>query len=200
MIYRKRGAGQLYVDGRLIPSENIIDFISNMNNTRMMTIPHRWQYERDLSQFIDYLNSLDVDNNNMSDVMSYPYFKYLISRYNEYSMRYGSGEIIALKHTMRRDPHQILRRTQKLEWTKFLQTIFDWFISGSKTTLQRDSNMELSVDYQSGASGNRGEITSDDAMALFEQGMKKLTNAYTTFFNRFKEFIMSFVESLPQKT
>ena len=50
--------------------------------------------------------------------------------------------------------------------------------------LQRDSNMELSVDYQSGASsGNGGEITSDDAMAPFEQGMKKLTNAYTIYFN-----------------
>ena len=56
----KRGAGQLYIDGRLIPGENMIDFISNMNNTRMMTIPHRWHYERNLTQFIDYLNSLDV--------------------------------------------------------------------------------------------------------------------------------------------
>ena len=119
----KRGAGQLYVDGRLIPGENIIDFISNMNNTRMMTIPHQWHYKRDLTQFIDYLNSLDVDNN-MSDVMSYPYFKYLISRYNEYSSLYGTGKQISLKHTMRQDPYEILRRTQKLEWTKFLQTVF----------------------------------------------------------------------------
>ena len=86
----KRGAGQLYVDGRLIPGENMIDFISNMNNTRMMTIPHRWHYKRDLTQFINYLNLLDVDNN-MLDVMSYPYFKYLILRYNEYLSLYGTG-------------------------------------------------------------------------------------------------------------
>ena len=132
--------------------------------------------------------------------MSYPYFKYLISRYNEYSSLYGMGEQILLKHTMRRDPYEILQQTQKLEWTKFLQTVFDWFVStNSKTSgLQRDSNMELSVDYQSGAS-NGGEITSDDAMAPFKQGMKKLTNAYTIYFNQFKEFVMSFVDNLPME-
>ena len=121
----KRGAGQLYVDGRLIPGENIIDFILNMNNSRMMTIPHRWHYERNLTEFIDYLNLLnDSSLDNTSDVMSYPYFKYLISRYNEYSTRYGTGDIIALKHTMKRDPHQILQRTQKLEWTKIFADAF----------------------------------------------------------------------------
>ena len=126
--------------------------------------------------------------------MSYPYFKFLISRYNEYSARYGTGEIISLKHTFKRDPLQVLRRTQKIEWTKFLQTLFDWF-SSSNVNLQRGSDMEIALDYETGTSGNN-EITSD-AFEPLEQGMKKITNAYTMFYNRFKKFIITFVESLP---
>ena len=62
----KQGAGQLYVDGRLIPGENMIDFISNMNNLRMMTISHPWQFNNNLTHFIDYLRSLDNENDNNS--------------------------------------------------------------------------------------------------------------------------------------
>ena len=41
--------------------------------------------------------------------------------------------------------------------------------------------MELSIDSQLGPNID-GSITVD-AIAPFEQGMKKLTNAYSTFFN-----------------
>ena len=48
----KNGAGQLYVDARLIPGENMIDFISNMNNSRMMTISHPWQFNNNLMHIL----------------------------------------------------------------------------------------------------------------------------------------------------
>ena len=147
----KNGAGQLYVDRRLIPSENLIDFISNMNNSRMMTIPFRWQYDQNLSQFFNYLLALDHDFDDTSttsaDVMNYPYFKYLISRYNKYVSQYGR-DLISLKHTFRKDPYYILKRTQKIEWTTFLQTLFNWYIGKFEINTQRQPTVTLQLDFE----------------------------------------------------
>ena len=39
----------------------------------------------------------------------------------------------------------------------------------------------------------------DDVFNVFEQGMKKLSHTYTMYYNKFKEFIFSFITQLPNE-
>ena len=120
----KKGVGQIYIDGQLIPGENLIDFISDMNNDRMLTLPSVWQYNDDLTNFLNYLKLLNnFDHNNKNDTMNYAYLKFLAGRYNDFVKQTGGSDknlLITLKHTDIKDPFQELKDLQKSEWTEFL--------------------------------------------------------------------------------
>ena len=99
----KEGARQIYIDGQLIPGENLIDFISDMNNDRMLTLPSVWQFNNNLRHYTGYFSLLDKQgsfDDNKNDTMNYAYLKFLVGRYNDFVKQIGNSEnlMLPLKH------------------------------------------------------------------------------------------------------
>ena len=190
----KENAGQLYVDGRLILGENLINFISDMNNDNMMVVPGVWSFNSDLNEFLDYLNSKNSGEENTFDALNYSYLKFLSSQYNEFiKQSFGSGSDLEIifRHTNIRDPMKELRQLQKTEWTKFLQILFDYFIN---RYANNTSNNENTRRIYLNKLDNK---TSNQVLYEFDQGLRKITNSYTIFYNRFRDFLIDFIFALP---
>ena len=84
-----------------------------------------------------------------------------------------------------------LRHLQKTEWTKFLQILFDYFIN---RYVNNTSNNENTRRLYLNKLDNK---TSNQVLYEFDQGLRKITNSYTIFYNRFRDFVIDFIFALP---
>ena len=162
----------------------------------MLTLPSVWQFNNDLRHYTGYLSLLDqqgsFDDNNRNDTMNYAYLKFLVGRYNDFMKQIGNSEnlMLPLKHTGIKDPFYTLKILQKTEWTKFLQIMFDWFINQYEGVNNFQPTKRLYLN-------ELNDKLSNDILEAFAQGLKKICHLYTVYFNRFKQFIIDFILSLP---
>ena len=77
--------GELFLNGENIISENLYQFIEATIDENRQEIPHIWEFNGNLSGFVNYRNT-KVTPTNVHDTDYMPHIKFLISRFNyEYS-------------------------------------------------------------------------------------------------------------------
>ena len=119
--------GELFLNGENIISENLYQFIEATVDENRQEIPHIWEFNGNLSGFVNYRNT-KVTPTNVHDTDYMPHIKFLISRFNyEYS-----NSPILFRHTRTANISESIKAASNLYPDTFVAKLFDLYNSGTQ--------------------------------------------------------------------
>ena len=123
--------GELFLNGENIISENLYQFIEATIDENRQEIPHIWEFNGNLSGFVNYRNT-KVTPTNVHDTDYMPHIKFLISRFNyEYS-----NSPILFRHTQTVNIGESIKASANLYPDTFVAKIFDLYNSGTQQDIE----------------------------------------------------------------